>query len=314
LADSSAAQPEVIVDNTLYDYWPIVDRPRLVLPNDARIAVWFGVNVEHYEVDKPSTSIFGGTAMLQPDPLNYGWRDYGPRVGIWRMMDVLDKYGARASVLLNSDVCARYPRIVEEGNKRGWKWLAHGKNNSMFQTGMSEDDERRALADMVATIKQSTGQAPRGWLGPALTETFNTPNLLTEVGVEYILDWCNDDQPYPVNVSSGRMISVPYSIELNDVSIFAGKSMPPQAFYQIVVDQFDVLYAEGAQSGRVMALCLHPFIINQPFRHKYLDQALAYITSHEGVWLTTSDDIASWYYERHYAEALSHLSRAPQPA
>ena len=302
------------MDNTLFDYWPIIDRPRLVLPNDARIAVWFGVNVEHYEVDKPSTSIFGGTAMLQPDPLNYGWRDYGPRVGIWRMMDVLDKYGARASVLLNSDVCAQYPRIIEEGNKRGWKWLAHGKNNSIFQTGMQADDERRALADMVTTIKESTGQAPRGWLGPALTETFNTPDLLTEVGVDYILDWCNDDQPYPVNVQSGRMISVPYSIEVNDVSIFAGKSMPPEAFYQIVVDQFDVLYAEGATSGRVMALCLHPFIINQPFRHKYLDRALEYIASHDKVWLTTSDDIATWYYEQHYAEAQAQLKRAQTPS
>ncbi len=295
------------MDNRLYDYWPIIDRPRLQLPNGARLAVWVGLNVEHYEVDKPSTSIFGGTAMLQPDPLNYGWRDYGPRVGIWRMMDVLDKYRMRASVLLNSDVCTFYPRIIEEGNKRGWRWLAHGRNNSTFQASMSVEEERAGLTEMVRIVEGATGQRPRGWLGPALTETFNTPDLLAELGLDYILDWCNDDQPFPVNVRQGRMISVPYSIEVNDVSIFAGKSIPAEAFYQIVVDQFDTLYEEGAHSGRVMALCLHPFIINQPFRQKYLDRALAYIAGHDDVWLTTSDEIADWYYANVYDQALAQL-------
>ena len=120
------------MDNQLYDYSAIVDRPRLTLPDGARVAFWIGLNIEHYEVDKPSTSIFAGTAALQPDPLNYGWRDYGVRVGIWRMIDALDKFDLRASVLLNADVCQRYPRIIEEGNKRHWAWLAHGKNNSTF--------------------------------------------------------------------------------------------------------------------------------------------------------------------------------------
>ena len=114
------------MDNQLYDYSPIVDRPRLSLPGGARLAFWIGLNIEHYAVDRPSTSIFPGTAALQPDPLNYGWRDYGPRVGIWRMIDTLDKYDLRASVLLNADVCERYPRIIEEGRKRRWVWLAHG--------------------------------------------------------------------------------------------------------------------------------------------------------------------------------------------
>src|SRR3954454_16565045 len=114
------------MDNKLYEYSPITARPKLAWPDGARVAFYVGVNVEHFEVDKPSTSIFGGTAMLQPDPLNYGWRDYGPRVGIWRMMELLDRFNIRASVLLNSDVCERYPRIVEEAVKRHWAWLAHG--------------------------------------------------------------------------------------------------------------------------------------------------------------------------------------------
>jgi peptidoglycan/xylan/chitin deacetylase (PgdA/CDA1 family) len=283
------------MDNQLYDYSPIIHRPKLELPNGARLAFWVGLNVEHYEIDKPATSIFSGTAMLQPDPLNYGWRDYGPRVGIWRMMDVLDKHGMRASVLLNADVCRYYPQIIAEGNKRGWVWLAHGKNNSIFEAGMALEEERAYLTDVVRGIEQGTGQRPKGWLGPALTETFNTPELLAELGLTYLLDWCNDDQPFPLNVKAGRMISVPYSIEMNDISLFVGKSLSGQDFAQEVMDQFDVLYEEGGHNARVMCLALHPFVVNQPFRHKYLDKALEYIAGHEGVWLTTSDEIAEWY-------------------
>jgi allantoinase len=297
------------MDNQLYDYSPIIHRPRLELPNGARVAFWVGLNVEHYQVDKPSTSIFAGTAMLQPDPLNYGWRDYGPRVGIWRMMDVLDKHRLRASVLLNADVCERYPQIIEEGKRRGWAWLAHGKNNSIFEAGMSRDEERAYLGEVVATIARATGQQPRGWLGPALTETFDTPELLAELGLSYLLDWCNDDQPFPLKVRAGRMISVPYSIELNDISLFVGKSLSGQDFAQMVMDQFDVLYEEGQRSGRVMCLALHPFIINQPFRHKYLDQALGYIAGHDAVWLATSDEIAEWYLANAYEQAVAQATR-----
>lgn len=297
------------MDNTLYDYSPIIDRPRLEWPNGARIAFWVGLNVEHYLLGAPSTSLFPGTSTLVPDPLNYGWRDYGPRVGIWRMMDTLDKHGIRASVLLNSDVCQHYPRIIEEGNKRKWVWLAHGKNNSTLQAGMELDVERQYLSEVVNAIRGGTGQSPKGWLGPALTETLNTPEILAELGLTYLLDWCNDDQPYPLNVSAGRMISVPYSIEVNDIPLFVGKSLSGEDFYQLVVDQLDVLYEDAAQSGRVMALALHPFVTNLPFRHKYLDRALEYIVGHEGVWATTSDEIADWYLGHSYDQAKQSLQR-----
>ena len=295
------------MENQLYRYWPIVRRPRFELPDDARVALYIGLNVEHYEIGKPATSIFSGTAALRPDPLNYGWRDYGPRVGIWRMMELLDKYGMRASVLLNSDVCHRYPEIIEEGNARDWAWLAHGKNNSIFEADMSAEEERDYLADVIGTIRKKTGREPKGWLGPALTETFNTPDILADLGLSYILDWCNDDQPYPVNVEHSRMIMVPYSIEINDITLFVSKGLTGPDFYQILVDQFDMLYEEGARQGRIMALGLHPFIVNQPFRHKYLDKALGYIARHDKVWLTTSDDIADWYYQHYYDQAVREL-------
>ncbi|MFF3275579.1 polysaccharide deacetylase family protein [Streptomyces chrestomyceticus] len=281
------------MDNALFDYSPIVDREPIRWPGGARVAFYVGLNVEHYQVDRPSTSIFPGTAGLAPDPLNYGWRDYGPRVGIWRLIESLDRHGLRASVMLNSDVTRHYPQIIEAGRARGWAWVAHGRDNSTFQADMSVEDERAYLTEVVGTIEAATGRRPRGWLGPALTETFRTPELLAGLGLDYVLDWANDDQPYRLNVPG--MLSVPYSIEVNDISLFVGKSLSGPDFVRIVEDQLDQLYADSAMSGRVMSLVLHPFVINQPFRHKYLDQALEHIANHPGVWLTTSDEIAEHY-------------------
>jgi peptidoglycan/xylan/chitin deacetylase (PgdA/CDA1 family) len=281
------------MDIELFPYSPIHERPSITWPGGARVAFYLGLNIEHYQVDKPSTSIFGGTAGLAPDPLNYGWRDYGPRVGIWRLIESLDRHGVRASVLLNSDVCSRYPQIMQAGLERDWAWLAHGRDNSTFQAGMSREEERAYLAEVVTTIEEATGRRPRGWLGPALTETFETPSLLAELGLGYTLDWTNDDQPYELAVPG--MLSVPYSIEMNDVTLFVSKSYTGPEFLEAVKDQLDQLYADAADSGRVMALCIHPFSVNQPFRHKYLDQALEYIAGHDGVWLATSDEIAEAY-------------------
>ncbi|MFI9025668.1 polysaccharide deacetylase family protein [Streptomyces sp. NPDC053560] len=286
------------MDNQLYDYSPIVEREPIHWPGDARVAFYVGLNIEHYQVDRPSTSIFAGTAGLAPDPLNYGWRDYGPRVGFWRVLKSLDRHGLRASVLLNSDVVDHYPQIVRAGLEREWAWLAHGKNNSVFQADMSGDEERAYLTEVVTTIERATGRRPRGWMGPALTETFRTPELLAELGLGYVLDWTNDDQPYRLNVPG--MLSVPYSVELNDISLFVGKNLSGPDFVRIVKDQLDQLYEDSADSGRVMALALHPFVVGQPFRSKYLDQALAYVAGHPGVWLTTSDGIAQ-HYARHHA-------------
>jgi peptidoglycan/xylan/chitin deacetylase (PgdA/CDA1 family) len=285
------------MDNQLYTYSPIIDREPLRWPGDARVAFYVGLNVEHFEVNRPSTSIWEGTSSLVPDPLNHGWRDYGPRVGIWRLIEIFDRHGIRPSVLLNSDAGVRYPQIIEAGRARHWAWLAHGKNNSRLQADMSEDDERASLTDVVDAIEAATGQRPRGWLGPGLSETFNTPRLLRELGLSYVLDWTSDDQPFPLDIPG--MLSVPYSVELNDLGMFLSNGMTGPAVLQLIKDQFDQLYADAADSGRVMALALHPFVSGQPFRARYLDQALEYIVNHPGVWVTTSDEIAE-----HYAHAI----------
>ncbi|WP_433180233.1 polysaccharide deacetylase family protein [Actinoallomurus sp. CA-150999] len=278
--------------NELYDYSPITERSPISWPGGARVAVYVGLNVEHFLVDRPSTSIWPGTAELVPDALNYGWRDYGPRVGIWRVLESLDRHGVRASVLLNSDVVHHYPQIVKAGVERDWVWLAHGRTNSILHTGMTRDEERAVLSEVVDTIAGATGRRPRGWMGPGLTETFDTPALLAELGLTYVLDWTNDDQPYPLNVPG--MISVPYTVELNDLGLF-GKGTTGPEFVQVVRDQYEQLRADSQDSGRVMALALHPFVIGQAFRAKYLDQALAYLAAQPDVWLTTSDEIAEHY-------------------
>jgi peptidoglycan/xylan/chitin deacetylase (PgdA/CDA1 family) len=278
-----------------FEYSPVTERRPITWPGEARVAVYVGLNVEHFLLDQPSTSIWPGTAALTPDALNYGWRDYGARVGIWRTIESLDRHGIRPSVLLNSAVIDNHPQIIEAGLHRNWTWLAHGRTNSILHTAMAVDEERLLLVEIADAITDATGSRPRGWMGPGLTETHHTPELLAEIGFDYVLDWTNDDQPYPLNVPG--MISVPYSVELNDLLLFAKGTTGPE-FVQIVKDQFEQLHADSATSGRVMALALHPFVIGQPFRHKYLDQVLGYLAAQPDVWLTTSDDIATHFREQ----------------
>ncbi|MFB7875552.1 polysaccharide deacetylase family protein [Nocardia sp. NPDC056064] len=278
--------------NELYDYSPIIDRPAIAWPGGARVAFYVGLNVEHFVLGKPSTSINQGTAELVPDPLNHGWRDYGPRVGIWRMIEAFDRHGVRPSVLLNSDVAENYPQIIDAGVARDWAWLAHGKNNSTVQAEV-EARELAYLTEVVDTIETATGRRPRGWMGPALSETFRTPALLAELGLDYVLDWTGDDQPFWLN--SPGMMSLPYTVELNDLGLFTAHSITGPDFVQIVKDQLDQLYADSEHSGRVLSLALHPFVTGQAFRLKYLDQALEYVVDHPGVWNTTSDEIAAHF-------------------
>ena len=286
--------------NVRYEYSPIIGRNVIEWPNKARLAVWVILNIEHFEIDIPSTG-FGPAVGQVPDVRNYAWRDYGMRVGIWRVMDILAKYGIRATAALNSSVCEHYPMIIEEAKRRGWEFMGHGITNSKLLLNLPEDEERKVIKTTVQVIENAVGKRPEGWLSPALTETFNTLDILAEEGIRYVCDWCNDDQPYPMRVKKGTLISIPYSIEVNDLPVFLSYHLASEQFCQIMKDQFDVLYQEGASSGRVMAIALHPFLIGQPFRSKYLDSALQHIASHPNVWFTTGSEIAGWYYEHYFS-------------
>jgi len=286
------------MENRRYDYLPAIKRRRIEWPNQTRLALWVCPNIEYFHFDKP---IRGSGSSHVPDIQGYSLRDYGARIGVYRLMEVFDKHGLRASVLLNAEVCQHYPQIVEEGNKRHWEWLGHGETNSRDMSGYPDAEERDVIRGIKNTITQVSGRAPKGWLGPGLIETFNTPDHLAAEGFEYVCDWACDDQPVPMRVKSGRMIVVPYEQGINDMRLFVRADFTPEQYYRMVCDQFDTLYRESQVSGKVMAIPLHPFIVGMPFRIKYLDKALEYICAHAGVWKATGREIADWYY-RHYYE------------
>jgi allantoinase len=296
-----------------YRDWPIVDRPPLTPPEGKSMAFYIAMNIEHFHPGVRATSRAAVTAGLPVDPLNHGWRDYGTRVGIWRLIELLDDLGLKSSVMLNADAAQAYPRIVAAGRERGWAWVAHGATNSRLWTGFEDDGaERAALAEVVDGIEAATGRRPRGWLGPALTETASTLPLLAELGLTYSLGWgVADDQPFPLDVPGARMIAVPYSIEVNDIPVFLDQSTTADQFATMIVDQFELLHDEAQRRpGAVFGLSLHPFLVGQPFRIRALARALSTIRSHEDVWFATTDEIADWYLATAYDEARRSLDAA----
>ena len=284
-----------------YDYVPIIDRPPLKLPDGARVAVIPYINIEHFPENIAGTALIPGTAQFTPDALNYGWRDYGNRVGLWRMMDLMDPLGMRATVCLNSDIIREYPRIIEEGQKRNWAWIGHGINNAPenFLSGIEEDKEREIIGAVLTDMEQALGRKTKGWLGPFLCETFNTPHILADMGVEYLCDFTADDQPFKFNTRTGSLISVPYTVELNDIPAFLNIGVSAETFGDMIIDQFDVLYEEGAASARMMPICLHTFLVGQPFRAKHLKRAFEHIAGHSDVWMATGDEVNDWYRENY---------------
>ena len=281
--------------NPRAEYSPIFDRPPLRLPNNARVAVWPVINVEEWDINEPMARTVlptpQGVATL-PDIPNFGWFDYGLRVGFWRFKQVLDKYGIRATVSLNASVCLSYPTLVDECMKADWEMLAHGFIQRVINR---EPDERAVIRRTIDTIAEATGTAPRGWMGPGLAETFDTPDVLAEEGIEYIADWVNDDQPYEMIVKSGRMVALPYTVELNDIPIYLIQNHRSPELFERAKDHFDTLYREGADSARVMCISTHPYITGAAHRIKYYDAIFEYISRFEGVVFMTGSEILDWY-------------------
>ena len=291
------------------DYSPIIDRPTLKWPGNARVAVWVAPNIEYYEYIPNFDGLRNPWPRVPyPDVQQFSHRDYGNRVGFWRMLEVLDKYGIKCGVSLNMAVLEHYPQIAEAMVKRNWDFMSHGIYNTRYIETYTEAQEREFYRDSIATLRQHTGKQLKGMLGPAMSNTARTPDLMAEAGLIYHADWMHDDQPVPIRVKNGAMISVPYSIELNDSALF-GKHYEGEYFAKICKAQFDRLYREGEQSGRSMCIALHPHQIGQPHRVKYLDEILSYIMSHDQVWQATSDEIADYYMANYYDEMLAHLEK-----
>jgi allantoinase len=295
-------------DQPWSDYSPIITRPKITWPEGKRVAVWVAPNVLSWEYSPPADPWLDAWARTPPpDPLAYGRQDYANRVGFWRMLEVLDKHAAPCTAVINTEALTRYPAIRDALVERKWAYLGHGINNTRFIFGHSEAEERAYYTQMRDTVQELTGVQMLGMGGPGpQAATESTPDILAELGFLYHGDWYHDDQPMPLRVKSGRLISLPYAAEVNDAP-FLGMAFEADDFADVIKRQFDTLYREGEENARVMCISIHPQLVGQPQRAKYLDEALAYVFSHPGVWKTTADEIAKHYLAHHYDAALKHL-------
>jgi allantoinase len=276
-----------------FPYSPMIRRPKVIWPNGARLAFWIIPNIEFFSLMEKVPAGAGGSGVQPPDVPSWAVRDYGNRVGVFRLMDVMERYGVRGTVALNSDLCEHHHEIIEEGLARNWEFMGHNESNTRRLNEAEPGAEAGIVQRTVSTIGKATGVKPRGWLSSGLQETWDTLEHLSEAGVDYVCDWTNDDQPYAMTLDNGRdMLSVPYSHEINDKPAFDKFHMSGPEFGAMIKRQFDVLWREGEQSARVMAIALHPYLTGVPHRIDAFEEALAYICRHEGVWLTTGSEIA----------------------
>ena len=285
----------VLIPAQRYSYSPIVDRVPIRLPGGARIAVWTIVNVEEWDINSPLPRTVlphpGGTASV-PDVTNFGWFEYGLRVGFWRLKDVLDRHGVRATMALNGAVCTSYPRIVESALGSRWELMGH----AFIQRPLPlEKDERAVIRRTVAALQAATGAPPRGWLSPGLAETPMTLDFLALEGIEYVADWTNDDQPYEMRAAGRTLVSVPYSLEINDIPMFIIQHHPAEELFRREKDQFDTLYDEGTQNARVMAIAVHPYISGVPHRIRYFERVYEYLKTKPDVLFWTGAEILDWF-------------------
>ena len=274
-----------------FSYSPIIDRPPLCWPNGAKLAVWVVPNIEFF----PLNERMNGEDAHLPNIFPCARKDYGNRVAVFRMMDALDKRNIRATVALNAEVCIEHPRIIERGNDLGWEWMGHCESNARSLHSMSPDEEQRAVKGAVATITKGTGKPPRGWLGAGGKESWQTLDYLAANGIRYVADWINDDQPYVMEIGKPPLISIPYSAEINDASQINRRNVGGEEFGQMIRRQFDVLYEESHETGKVMCIALHPWLTGVPHRIRALTEALDYVGSHKGVWFATGSEIIEAY-------------------
>ena len=291
-------KPPPCLPNERVPYSAIVDRPKLELPRGARLAVWTIVNVEEWSIERamPRTVLpppYG--QPLLPDLPNWAWHEYGMRVGFWRFLEILEKFNIKATLAINGSVIKSYPRIAEAGLKAGWEFMGHG----FVQRPMHHvENQKESIVMTIEAIRSFTGKAPRGWESPGLTETYDTIDHLAEAGIEYVADWVLDDQPCLIRTATRPVVSVPYTVEMNDIAMMALQHHPSEEWLRRGIDHFDRLYQEGATGARVMAISLHPYISGVPHRIGYVEKLYEYILQRPGVMLWTGEQILDWYTKK----------------
>ncbi|HEV3240136.1 MAG TPA: polysaccharide deacetylase family protein [Casimicrobiaceae bacterium] len=276
-------------------YSAIVDRPQLALPDGARMIVWTIVNVEDWGIERPMPRTVLSPPMgqpLLPDLPNWAWHEYGMRVGFWRLLGCLQKFGVTPTLAINGVVCRNYPRLAQAAKDAGWEFMGHGwRQEPMHKV----EDQRAAIRDTIEAIRACTGNAPRGWESPGLAETFETIDHLAEAGIEYVADWVLDDQPVYIATAHGPVVSVPYTVEVNDIAMMVVQHHSADEMLRRGGDHFDRLYEESARSHRVMAISVHPYISGVPHRIGYLEQLYRHVLGKPGVVHWTGAQILDWF-------------------
>ena len=276
-------------------YSAIVDRPPLKLPQGGRLAVWTIVNVEEWSIERamPRTVLPPPLGQpLLPDLPNWAWHEYGMRVGIWRLFEAMEKYRITPTLAINGSVCRSYPRIAQAAHEAGWEFMGHG----YVQRPMHHvEDQRKAIEDTITAIRDCTGKAPRGWESPGLTETPETIDHLAAAGIEYVADWVLDDQPCRIEAGNGTLVSIPYTVEMNDIAMMVLQNHPSEEWLRRGIEQFERLYAESERITRVMAISVHPYITGVAHRIGYLEKLYEYIRQRPGVCLWKGEQILDWY-------------------
>lgn len=270
---------------------PLPKRPRIQWPDGAQIAVWVVVNLEFFRLDQP---VPGGHGKV-PDVVAWSKRDYGNRVGVYRLMEVMERAGFPGTANINAEMCEFHPEVLVEAKRLGWEFMAHGGSNSRPMHHLSPEDERREIRQSIAAVGKAWGQKPKGWMGPGMHESWQTLDVLAEEGMLYNADWINDDQPYLMNINGHTMVQVPYGEQPHDKGAYERLGYKPWEFERMVRDQFDVLYREGEKTGKVLIVALHPFVSGVPHRLQAVENIFSYINAKPNVWKATGAQIAEHF-------------------
>jgi peptidoglycan/xylan/chitin deacetylase (PgdA/CDA1 family) len=283
------------MDHDLYTWSPLPDRAAVVWPQGARIALWITVALEWFPLNMKGQPFKPPGAMVTayPDFRHYTLRDYGNRVGVYRVAKALAEHGIPATAAVNAAVAARYPALLEHCTGWGWEVIGSGLDmDHLHHAGLARADEAKLIEQTLAVLRKASGQAVKGWLSPAKSQSGATLELLAQAGLDYCCDWVNDDMPYRMNAGGREIIAMPHPCDIDDYTILINNHHTEDDFRDALVDQFDLLYRESAtQGGRVMAISLHPWVIGQPYRIRALEEALAHIMRHKGVWPATGSQI-----------------------
>jgi peptidoglycan/xylan/chitin deacetylase (PgdA/CDA1 family) len=277
------------------DYSAIVDRPPLALPDGARVVVWTIVNLEVWDIAGPMARqvLPAPTGVpLLPDVPNWSWHEYGMRVGFWRFHALYERLGIRPTLAINARVCVDYPRVAAACRDAGWEFMGHSYQQGPIH---KEEDQPAMVRRSIETLERFAGKRPIGWLGPGLTQTYDTPDHLAAAGIEYIGDWVYDDEPTEIETAHGPLVTLPYTVECNDIPMMIVQHHEAAYWTQKCIDAFDRYYAEGAQRAKIMALAIHPYISGQPFRIKYLEQVYDHVNRFPGVLHWNGEEILAWY-------------------